>query len=276
MDPVVALKGVLPPVALALLLVSLLGVRLLPIAVAGGLFAAYALLKAWPALPHRLWAEPNGTEWLLWAVAAAAFVALADHSGRLGRAGAALGALCGACGAWLVLQKVASNWDPSAAALHVGGAGLAVALVVLGQRRALAKAPANVFPAVLFTAVLSLDAALLTLGKSALLGQLCGAAAAALGAAAGTVLWRRPVALRAADATWFGAAHGLFLLAGVHLAALPWPVAVCALFAPVAPAVLRAPLAARPRTWAFAATALVMAPMAAAMWLAVANYDSGY
>ena len=52
--------------------------------------------------------------------------------------------------------------------------------------------------------LLSLDAALVTLGKSALLGQLCGAVAAALGAGVATSLWRRGFALQAADGVWLG------------------------------------------------------------------------
>ena len=75
MEPVVILKGVLPPIVLALLLVSFGGARLLSIAAALGPFVAYWLLKRVPpAWPHELWAAPNGTEWLLWALVAAAIV----------------------------------------------------------------------------------------------------------------------------------------------------------------------------------------------------------
>lgn len=280
MDPEFVLKGVLPPVLLALLLVSVAGVRLLPLAVGAGLIIAYARLKAplgkmflWPALPHELWTAPNGTEWLLWIVAAAAVVALCDHRGWLRGAGSAVGMCVAAAGTWLVLRAVAAEWDTTKLVLTVGSAATIVALLVLGHRNVLANAPASPFPAILFTVVLSLDAALLTLGKSSLLGQLCGACAAALGAAAGTALWRRPFALRAADAAWLGTVHGLFLIAGVHLAWLTWPAAACALVAPVAPLVLRKTTTGR--TWMLAATGLVMAPMAAAVWLAVAAYDSG-
>ncbi|HEX5053968.1 MAG TPA: hypothetical protein VFZ65_19475, partial [Planctomycetota bacterium] len=184
MDLQLVLRGVLPPIGAALLLVSLGGVRLLPLAVAAGLLAAYVLvMKAWPALPHELWVAPNGTEWLLWGVAASALVATLEHVHSLpARSGPALAVGAGAGAVWLVLEKAASHWSGGDAWLQIGGGALAVVLLVLGQRTVLARAPSGLFPAVLFTVVLSIDAVLLALGKSALLGQLCGAVAAALGA----------------------------------------------------------------------------------------------
>jgi hypothetical protein len=268
-DPEVVLRGVLPPVGATLLLVSLGGVRLLPLAVGIGLLVAYGLLKAWPALPHELWASQNGTEWLLWGIVALGLVAALDHRRWLGSTGMPVAVLVGAGAGWLVLQKVASHWATAQAVVHVGGGLAIVALGIAGHRRVLANAPATVLPAILFTVVLSFDAVLLTLGESALLGQLCGAVAAALGAAVGTALWRRPFALAPADATWLGGAHALFLLAGVHLAYLSWPVASLALVAPLTLLPLRGNLRDRPRSWARVATPLALAPMVVALVLSL-------
>ena len=104
--------------------------------------------------------------------------------------------------------------------------------------------------------------------SSALLGQLCGVVAAALGAAAGTALWRRPFALPAADGTWIGAAHALFVLAGVHLGSLPWSAAGAALLAPCALLLLRPGAAKRPVGWTAAALLLAGMPLAGAIWFA--------
>ena len=275
MDPTVVLKGVLPPIGAALLLVTLAGARLLPLAAAAGLLVAYGLLKAWPAPPHVLWSSPNGVEWLLWAVAAAAVVSVLEHV-RLLRGGTALLASLALAPAsvWLVLQKVAGGWSAADAWLQVAGGGAAVALAVAGHRVVLARAPAGWFPAAIFAVVLSVDAIVLTLGRSALLGQLCGAVAAALGAGIGTALWRRSFTLATADGTWLGIAHGLFVLAGVHLAMVPWPAAGALLVAPPAMLLLRSGLGqARPMAWAVGAAVLASIPLAGAVWFVLAASD---
>lgn len=231
------LQGTLPPIAAALLLVSLGGARLLPLAAGLGLLVAYGLLKRWPDPPTELWFAPNGTEWLLWCLAAAAVLALLEHF-RLwrGRLAAGSAVLLGGLGAWLVLAKVAARWPLAETLLHVGLGGLVTAGLALLLRASLHRARPGLLPAIAVTVLLSADAALLVgFGGSALLGQLCGALAAAVGAGLGTALWRRPFALGPGDGTWLGIAHGLFLLAGVHLASLPWLVAV---FAAAAPALL--------------------------------------
>lgn len=276
MDLEVVLRGVLPPLVAALLLVSLGGSRLLALAAAIGLYVAYGLLKReWPEPPHVLWAEPDGRQWLVWAVAAGALMTTLEHVRVLPRRGAAIaGALAGVAGVWLVLLKVARNWSPTDTMLQVGGGALVVALSVAGIRTVAARAPATVFPAILWTSILSIDAALLAASGSAFLGQLCGAVAAALGAAVGTVLWKKPFALGAAEGTWLGIAHVLFVLAGKHLADVPWSAAACALVAPLLPLLLRDGFGAkRPGAWAFAATALVAMPLAGAVWFALP--DSG-
>ena len=268
MDVEAVLKGVLPAIGTALLLVSLAGVRLLPLAAALGLFACYVLLKQWPALPTALWSSPNGVEWLLWAVAAAALLALLEHAGMHGRLAAILAPAVAGVAVWLVLEKVARNWSTGEVVGHVGAGGLALMLLTLGHRSLVRTAPPGLGTAILLTVVLSADAGLLTLGGSAMLGQLCGACAAATGAAAGTVLWRQPFALAPADGTWLGIAHGLFLLAGMHLSALPWQAALLAAASPMLPLLLSKNLKGRPFVWAVAAAALVGSPLALAFWFA--------
>jgi hypothetical protein len=111
---------------------------------------------------------------------------------------------------------------------------------------------------VVWSTILSLDSVLLTLASSAFLGQLCGAVAAAVGAAAGTVLWRKPFALTAADGTWIGVAHGGFVLAGKHLADLGWPAAAVAMLSPCALLLLRGGLAKSPFGYVVGALLLVV------------------
>lgn len=222
MDLEPILHGTLPPILAALLLVSLGGARLLPLAVAAGLFVAYGLLKDWLAWPHELWSSPNGTQWLLWVVIASALLAGIEHTGLgRGRPAAWVGSLLAAVGCWLVLQKAAARWTTWEAGLRVGISAVLLFWLVPALRHALRVARPGLLPAILTTALLSLDAALLAAHGSALLGQLCGAVAAATGAATGTVLWRKPFALAAADGTWIATAHGLFLLVGVYLGELP-------------------------------------------------------
>lgn len=278
MDLEVVLKGVLPPIAAGLLLVTLGGSRLSALAVAVGMFVAHGLLKSWPPMPHELWSNPNGIAWLVWSIAAAALVSLGEHFRVLPRkAGHTAGAIVGVAAVWFVLLKAAANWSPTAMMLNVGGGALIVLVVLLGTRVVMARAPASIFPAIVLTLVLSVDAAVLTLGRSAFLGQLCGAASAALGASIGTAIWRRPFALTVADGTWFALAHSLFVLAGVHLAEVPWSVAACALVAPLALLPIREGVgAAKPKLWAFLATLLAAAPLLGAVWFALQAESSGY
>lgn len=234
MDPIVVLKGALPPIVAALLLVTLGGARLLPLAAAIGLYVAHGLLKAWPAWPHELWSAPVGREWLVWGVVAAALLALLEHWRALphrlfpGLAVAVAGATV-----WLLLTKKSDQWTTNEVLVHIGGGGAVAGLVALASRRALRGAPAGMAPAIVWSSLLSIDAVLLTGGASAFLGQLCGALAAAVGAAAGTTLWRRGFATTAADGTWLAVGHVGFVLAGVHLAQVPWPAAGLVLAAPL-------------------------------------------
>ncbi len=271
-DPIVVLKGSLPPVGAALLLVSFGGSRLVPLAMGLGAYVAFGLLKEWPAWPHQLWSAPDGRQWLLWGVLAAGLTSLLEELRLLPqRLAPAVGVGLGAAAVWLLLGKQAARWEAEQVVLHVGGGGLVVGALVLLLRRVLAQAPAaGPLVGSVFAGLLSVDAVLLTIGRSGLLGQLCGAVAAALGAAVGTSLWRRPFVLSAAAGTWLGIAHGLFVLAGVHLASLPWSAAGLALAAPATCLLLWRGLAARPRLWTAAAAALLALPLAGACWLAVA------
>lgn len=277
MDPIVVLKGALPPIVAALLFVSLAGVRLLPLAMALGLYVAHGLLKAWPSLPHELWTNPNGTEWLLWGVVAAGLVALLEHTRLLPQKVApATAVFVAAATVWLELGKLAMRWTSNEVLLHVGGGGGVVALVTLVARAGIARAPAGIASAVVWSTILSLDSLLLTLASSAFLGQLCGAVAAAVGAAAGTVLWRRPFALSPADGTWLGVAHGGFVLAGAHLADLGWPAAVVAMLSPCALLLLRGGLAKSPFGYVVGALLLVVGANAWFVYDLIAAAPSGY
>jgi hypothetical protein len=225
------LKGVLPAIAAGLLLVSLGGARLLPLAAATGLYVAYGLLKRWPAAPTELWSSPNGIEWLLWSVIAAQLLSLLEYAkvwrGRLAMGSAAV---LGAFSVWLVLQKLASRWSAMDIVLHIGGGAVAVALLALGMRSLLHRARPGPWSGFVVAVILSIDAVALVAGGSALLGQLCGALAAAVGAGVGTTIWKRGFTLGAADGTWIGIAHGLFLIAGLYLSSLSWTVAGLAAF----------------------------------------------
>jgi hypothetical protein len=277
MDPIVVLKGALPPILAALLLVSLAGVRLLPLAMAIGLHVAHGLLKGWPSLPHELWTNPNGTEWLLWGVVAAGLVALLEHTRLLPQKVApATAVFVAAATVWLELGKLAMRWTSNEVLLHVGGGGIAVALVTLVARASIARAPAGIASAVVWSTILSLDSLLLTLASSAFLGQLCGAVAAAVGAAAGTVLWRRPFALSPADGTWIGVAHGGFVLAGMHLADLGWPAAAVAMLSPCALLLLRGGLAKSSFGYVVGALLLVVGANAWFVYDLIAAAPSGY
>lgn len=234
MDPMLVLKGALPPIAAALLLVSLGGARLLPLAAAIGLYVAHGLVKGWPAWPHELWTAPVGREWLLWGVSAAGLLALLEHGRALPKRSApGLAVAVAGATVWLLLTKKANQWTSGEVLLHIGGGGVVAGLLVLASRRSLASAPAGVAPAIVWSTLLSIDAVLLTGGAAAFLGQLCGALAAAVGAAAGTTLWRRGFATTAADGTWLAVGHVGFVLAGANLEQVPWPAAGLALAAPL-------------------------------------------
>lgn len=269
MELEVVLKGVLPSLAAALLLVSLGGARLAGLAAAIGTFVAFGLLKQWPAWPHELWQRPNGTQWLVWAVVAAGAWSTLESLRWLPAALRPLFApLFAAFAIWLVLQKTAANWSFGDQLLFVGGGGGIAALTAATLRATLQRAPLGIAPAVLMAWLLSLDAGLLVLGKSALFGQVMGAVATTIGAAAGTRLWRQPFGFGEAHASWLAVAHAGFVLAGVHLAYLPWSAAGLALAAPLLPLLLGQRLTTQPFVWTLVSCGLVTLPLGGAMWLA--------
>lgn len=280
MDLEVVLRGALPPIVAALLLVTLAGVRLLPLAGMIGLFAAWVLLRRgeWPAWPHQLWREPDGRQWLLWTVLAAGLVASLEHWRVLSsRVAAACGLVVAAAAPWLMLQKQLPRWPAIDVFAYVGGGGLLAVVLALAGRVAAARAPGGIAPAVVWSTMLSLDAALIALSNSAFLAQLCGVVAAALGAAAGTALWRRNFALTAADGAWLGVVHALFVQAGIHLADLPWSAAGLMLLAPCLLLLLPRGAAKRPLPWAVAALVATLLPFGLAGWFAyAANPPGGY
>ena len=236
MDYVVLVKGLLPPVLIGLSLVGAGGNRMLPLAIALGRGAAFLLLKGWPALPHELWSRPNGTQWLLWSLLGVGLVGSLAHWRCLPvRLGSVAVALTAAFGVWLILGKLGSREDLQWALPHIGTSGAAVILLVLAGARLAARTESSSLMPVVGLVVLSADAAILTLSGSALYGQLCGSCAAVLGAAIATVLWRGPLRVEEADGAVFGAVHGVFLVAGVHLSYLTWPAASLAAVALLAP-----------------------------------------
>ncbi|MFN6196662.1 MAG: hypothetical protein ACK5BN_22900 [Planctomycetota bacterium] len=269
-DPIVVLTGTLPPIAAALLLVGALGSRLHGLALAVGVFVAFWLLKAQPAWPHELWAQPDGRQWLVWALVAAGVLATLEGFRVLrGRVAAVVAALLAAGAVFFVLQKLALRWSNADVFLHVGGGGLLAVLATLAGRRSMANAPATTLPAVVWSALLSADAVLLTVARSGLLAQLCGACAAAVGAAAGTALWRRPFALGPADGGCLALAHVLFVGVGTHLADLPKPAALAAAVAPFGLLLLQPTAAKRPAWWGLGAGLWLGVPMAVAFGLAL-------
>ncbi len=264
-DPIIVLKGALPPIAAALLLVGTLGARLLGLAMAVGLFVAFWLLKERPIWPHELWAKPDGRHWLLWAVVAAGVFATLEHLRVLrGRFATGFAAAFGAFACFLVLHKLAQRWSNGDVFLHVGLGGAFAAAATLAGRTALARAPQTTLPAILLSTLLSADAVLLTIAHSGLLAQLCGACAAALGAAAGTSLWRQPFALAPQDGGWIALAHVLFVGAGMHLADLPPFAAAAAAVAPFGLLLLQPQAAQSPRWWGLGAVLWTGLPMAVA------------
>lgn len=265
MDPLALLKGVAPAILFAIVLVSLAGNRLLPLAMALGFGAAYAWLKGWPRLPHELWVRPRGTEWLVWGVLATGLSAsfTRDLPRRLGDWVTAATAMATV---WLMLSSFAAREGVGWSMIHVGGGVIGVAALAIGGGRFVGRAPNSPWLAPVVTAVLSADAVLLVLGQSALLGQLGGATAAAVGAAVGTALWRRPFTLDSADGAMFGALHGLFLLAAVHLAYLSWPAALLAAAAPMLPLMMPRSFAEqRPKRWLLVSQLLIALPLGVAV-----------
>ncbi|MBL9076700.1 MAG: hypothetical protein JNL08_04300 [Planctomycetes bacterium] len=269
-DPVLVLKGTLPPIVAALLLVGVGAARWLPLAMALGVAIAFSLLRnELPLLPHQLWSAPDGRHWLLWGLVAVALVAQLEHLRVLrGRFALGAGLAVAAAAVWFLLSKRAARWEPFELLTFVGSGAAVAALLVAVCRRIVARAPTNVTTAVLFTVVLSFDAVLLTVGRSGLFAQLCGAVAAALGAAAGTTLWRRTFGISLPDGTWLGAAHALLLLAGVHLGELSWGAFWFAALAPLPVLLLQPTLASRPLTWLLAALLLVLPLLGLGFWCA--------
>lgn len=270
----------LPPIVAAVLLVSWRGARLTTLAVSIGVFVAWCLNRGeLPPWPWQLLTEPVGSQWLLWSVVGTGLLAWLEHTGILrGRIAVAAGMVFVAIATWLMLQKVAGQWSVGQVALYVGGGAVAAALVVHASRASLASAPAGIAPAVVFAVLCSALSVLLVVGaQDAPLGKLCGACAAAVGAAAGTWLWRRPFALAAADGTCLGGAWALLVIAGALLASLPLTAALLALLSPCAPLLLRPSIAQRPLAWAIASLAISGAPLAGALAIAFATHGiEGY
>jgi hypothetical protein len=232
----VILKGLLPAVAASLLLVGVFGQRCIGLAMGVGVFTAYALLKQFPPLPHELWSGNNDAmQWLVWSGAVAGLLALAGSEGLPPAwLGLPAGVLLLAAQVWLMLLNRTQGMTPTESALTHAVPIVVCAATWILMRRAAGRRQ-DVWSAVVWTVCLAADSLLLLLSRSALQGQLAGAAAAALGTAAATALWRRPFAVGRPATFVLASLHGGLLLAGNQLAELP---AVPALLAAAAPAAL--------------------------------------
>lgn len=262
-------KGVVPALLAAWLGVRMFGVRAVAVVTAVGVFVGYGLLKRWPALPHELWSSPDATQWWLWAVVAAAVCSVLERArvlrGVLGEV-VVLGLGCGM--AWLMLQRLAAASPVATLAAPLA----ALTALVLGVRHA-APTERGWSLLVLWTACAVGAAGVLTLGGSALQGQLAGAYAAALGGSAVALVRRRPVALTAADGGAFALAHGGLLIAGAYLSELQVAPALCVGLAPLAGLGLRA----SGRTAVAVVWLVALAAIAAGVALAAAGRsESGY
>ena len=227
------LFGALPGMACGLLLVGLMGRRWLGLALSVGVFSTFVLVKAWPPWPLELYlGAGSGLHWLLWFVMGAGLVAVAGGTKpwpmvlALPLAAAWFGALT-----WFLLGRLRGRWSTAESVVEHVGAFLLLVGVWVMLRRVLA-CRHGVGVGIVWTVCLLADAAVLLLGSSALQGQLAGGAAAAFGAAVGTVLWRRPFVIGPAIALPFVTAHVGLLLAGYHFSFLPAGAMLCAAFAP--------------------------------------------
>lgn len=266
-------KGVAPALIAAVVGVGLLGARALGFVIAAGAFVVYGLLKRWPDLPHALWSAPDATQWWLWALVGAALLGGLERARVLrGAVAEATVILLGVCAVWLMLHRVTASTAGSERLLSLGVPMAALAALTLGARAA-APAPRGCSVVALWTVCAVAAALVLTLGGSALFGQLAGAYAAALGASSVLLLRRRPVTLAPADATAFALAHGGLLTAGLFIAEVTLAPALIVGLAPLAALLLRSSRRAAP----VLAWSLTLALAAVALGLAIAGRDtSGY
>jgi len=227
------LFGVLPGVAGGLLLVGVLGRRWLGLAMAIGVFMAYALLKSVPPWPKDLYeGDNNGLQWFLWFVVGSGLIAVVGGR-KLWPLSVALPVASVWFGAevWFMLSRLRSGWSVGESLVqHVAACSLLVAVWTLLRRIVVRQPGAGL--GIVWAACLVVDSVVLLLGRSALQGQLAAGAAAAFGAAVGTALWRRPFAIGATAVLPLVTTHVGLLLAGFHFSFLPAGSVLCAAAAP--------------------------------------------
>lgn len=272
MDPTTyALRGVLAPAvwAGALLLAGWVSARtegerrgwLGALAVGGGYLLGYALvLGGVPRFP------PAGAEAALFHLGAAA-VLVGLLEGRSPAARRALRAGLSLAAPWVLLRRMVDQWEQTRVVMELLllGAALLVAWSLLeawARRR-----PGASVPLVLWLSA-SGAAWILFLGKSAKLGQLAGALAGTLGAAA-VVSWLRPALVLAGGAGVAAWVLGSLAITGGYLTSLPREAAALLFAAPLSgwlgelgPVRRMAPARA-----VVARLLLVAAPLAAALWI---------
>jgi hypothetical protein len=230
-----ALQGILPPIAVALLLVGVFGARLAALALGIGTFVAFGLVKRdWPEWPWLLWSGNNdGMQWLAWCILSAGVLGAVQDLRWLGKKVPVALDVAGVIAVPLLMtMRMRSRWSFEESLVH-----LVIGWTLLGGlwfvlRGTAQKRPGWAIPAV-WTACLIGDSIVLLESGSAFQGQLAGAAAAALGAAVFTATWRKPFALGPGAAMAVAVAHFGLLYAGYHFSELPrWP-ALLAFAAPL-------------------------------------------
>lgn len=155
---------------------------------AGGFFAAYVALQGLPPFP-----PVTGVEALAWSVVALAAVSLFPAPGRAAMLVSA--AAAAVVMAWMSHRLWGGAWTtPGEAVVWIAVAAAAACLVELGVAGAGRRA-GRVFPPVLVTVITGAGALVLSLGGSALLGQLCGALATVGGVAVAAACWNPAFAL---------------------------------------------------------------------------------
>lgn len=252
----VALRGVLPGIGAALLLVGLGGRRFTALALAVGMLVAMGLLKEWPQWPWVMFPGGNGLHWLVWALVVAGIVGLLldiDWPVRI-TTPLALAAL--AVLPWFTVTQLRARWSATDTALHVGIGAAALVALWLSLRPVVAR-PKGLLAEVAWTTTLAVDSWILLRSGSAYPGQLASALAAALGTVAALGWWRSSFRVGPGAALGVAAGHGGILLAGVELGELDLGPAFAALAAPAGLwLAVAGPLQGRPRLASVAAVAV--------------------
>lgn len=225
---IVAVETGLLGAAPALALVGVGGRRFVAPALVLGLGAVFVVFKGWPPLPHELWSGNNdGLMWLCWALVVAALIGWLQDLRWLPPGVFALGGFLIGCALPLFVSArlhalfaaATPRWTGWAVAGHLGVAIAMQVAVWVAMARASERRQGILLPILWTVCLVAASLALLHSG-SALLGQLAGGFAAALGMATATAIWRRPLALGEGAVLTLAAGHIGLVFAGHHLGEL--------------------------------------------------------